>query len=156
MSALTANPATPVLRRNNENLDEARAGRSVGVIFEQLASLDDASSFANEWWPGDDIDSGQTLGLLGRSWWADPSPVSGASSRLALTGYTRDAYGSPIGGCTVKIFRTIDDSLQSSVVSDSNGWYSITTPYADGHYLVVYRAGPPDICGTTVNTLAPG
>ena len=82
-----------------------------------------------------------------------PAPFNG---RLGVAGVTRDVYGSPMGGVSVKLYRTVDDSVQGAVVSDANGVYTVTTPYADGHYIVTYRVGPPDLCGTTINTLAPG
>jgi hypothetical protein len=117
-------------------------------------------TFQNCWWPAPGRDIGDASGgggiLSGTGALFSVYPVAGANGRLALVGYTRDQYGSPLGGCTVKIFRTLDDSLQATIVSDADGLYSITTPYADGHYLIVYKAGPPDICGTTINTLAPG
>lgn len=113
-------------------------------------------SFQTDWWPYGCIDMAWTLGVLDNAHYDSPYPVSGSNGRFAIVGYTRDAYGSPIGGATVKLFRTADDSLQNTVVSDGNGLYSVTSPYADGHYLIVYKAGPPDICGTTVNTLTPG
>lgn len=116
--------------------------------------------FATSWWPGthwgmgcdcfDDSGSYPTYG------WSQPTwSTGGASGRFAYVGYTRDQYGSPIAFATVKCFRTLNDTLQATVQSDAMGFYRITTPYAEGHYLVVYKAGPPDICGTTVNSLLP-
>jgi hypothetical protein len=137
--------------------DDRRAcERLTGEIVAFVDPMDHPGSFRDEWWPSDDMDAGATLGVRGRASWGEVYPVSGANGRLALVGYTRDAYGAPLGGCTVKAFRTSDDSRQATVVSDANGLYTITTPFADGHYLIVYKAGPPDICGTTTNTLAPG
>lgn len=82
-------------------------------------------------------------------------PIAGASSRYGVSGITRDIYGSPLGGVTVKIFKTSDDSLVSKIVSDANtGAYIVTTPYyPDTHYIVTYKAGTPDVFGTSPNTL---
>lgn len=82
-------------------------------------------------------------------------PIAGASSRYGVSGVTRDIYGSPLGGVTVKIFKTSDDSLVSTIVSDANtGAFIVTTPYyPDTHYIVTYKAGSPDTFGTSVNTL---
>lgn len=120
-----------------------------------------ASSFRSPWWPC----SGQLLGdgaadvplLVDRpARWGDIWYASGANGRLAISGVTCDQYFSPVGGVTVKLFRTLDDSLQASVVSEPDGSYLVTTPYSDAHYLVIYKSGTPDLFGTTVNTLVAG
>lgn len=144
--------------------DDQRACMELDVVrFDEIAprgynasALAHGADWTTDWWPAGCFDLAYTLGVLDNAHYDAPYPVSGANGRLALLGYTRDAYGSPMGGATVKLFRTVDDSLQNTVVSDANGLYSVTSPYADGHYLIVYKAGPPDVCGTTVNTLAPG
>lgn len=110
----------------------------------------------NPYWPGCGSCMMDGAGIISTPFEPETDPVSGCNGRLAFVGTTRDEYGSPLPGCVVKVFRTSDDSLQSQVTSDDNGVYTITTPFADSHYLIVYKAGPPDICGTTVNTLAPG
>jgi Carboxypeptidase regulatory-like domain len=120
---------------------------------------DTGCQFAGPWWPSASglID----VGALDDAWGVQPYswgiyyPVSGANGRFAISGVTRDLSGAPLSGVAVKLFRSTDDSLQASVVSDANGYYLATTPYADGHYLVTYKAGPPDVYGTTANTLTP-
>lgn len=79
----------------------------------------------------------------------------GSNGRLAFVGYTRDAYGSPVGGCTVRVFVTSTNELVSRVVSDTNGRYEATSPYFVAHYLVVHKTGAPDIAGASVDTLTP-
>ena len=136
-------------------LDGARYGDISPIFMYDASPLISGDSWVTDWWPGGfGIGGVGIAGTVPR--YESPYPVSGVNGRLALLGYTRDAYGSPLPLATVKLFRTVDDSLQNTVVSDGNGLYSVTTPYADGHYLVVYKAGPPDVCGTTINTLAPG
>ena len=135
-------------------LEDAQYGVIASVLTYDASPLVMGFSWAASWWPG-----GFGIGeasILDNVHYGSPYPVSGVNGRLALLGYTRDAYGSPLPLATVKLFRTVDDSLQNTVVSDGSGLYSVTSPYADGHYLVVYKAGPPDVCGTTINTLAPG
>lgn len=113
------------------------------------------ASYVTPWWPAGCPDFGATLGVLfAESHW-EPYPVSGSNGRYAIVGYTRDAYGSPVAGVTVKLFRTLDDSLQTTVTSDGNGRYVATSAYADAHYAVVRKAGPPDLCGCTLDTLTP-
>lgn len=128
-----------------------------------VADFFGGASYRTPWWPCSGLllgDMGSDVSMLhdrppryGDVWYA-----SGCNGRLAIVGVTRNAYGSAVGGCTVKIFRTNTDELLSTVISDPNtGEYTITTPYyPDGHYLVVYKSGTPDMFGTTVNTLVGG
>lgn len=123
-------------------------------------SVAEAAGFQSPWWPfrgailgGWGFDGSVLLELGGKH--SDTWRSFGTNGRLAFVGVTRDQYGSPLGGCTVRCFRTIGNELVSTVVSDANGNYVATTPYADGHYLVVHKAGPPDIAGASVTTLTP-
>lgn len=117
------------------------------------------TAFGGDWWPADDVcvgDTGGTVaGVIGGYSWGTYSTVSGANARLAIVGIARGYAGSPLAGATVKLFRASDDSLQCTQTSDANGAYTLTTPYADGHYVTMYKAGPPDVSGMTINTLAP-
>lgn len=120
------------------------------------------ASFESEWWPARSNMMGGWDGepsnlLLGEAtWWSWPSTRSGCNGRLGFVGYTRDANGSVLGGCTVKCFRTSSDELVSSVESDANGFYIATTPYSDGHYLVVQKASAtPPVAGASINTITP-
>lgn len=117
--------------------------------------------FESEWWPSRSTFMGGNSGgdqlLVEPPWRAWPYTRSGCNGRLAFTGITRDQYGSPLGGCTVKLFLTSTDEKVAEVVSDANGEYTITTPYhPNGHWISVYKMGSPDTFGTTVNTLIPG
>ena len=73
---------------------------------------------------------------------------------LSISGITKDSVGSVLGGCVVKLYRTVDDALVGTTMSDvTTGEYKFyASPYA-AHYLVAYKAGSPDVAGTTVNTL---
>lgn len=123
-------------------------------------------TFRTPWWPASQAGAflggnGTSVAMLydkltrfGDFWSNHPG---GCNGRLSFVGVTRDQFGSAADGVTVKLFRTSDDRLISQVVSDANGNFTITTPYyPDGHYLVIYKAGTPDIFGTTVNTLIAG
>lgn len=120
----------------------------------------DDTGYITPWWPrGQGLigDYATDVGLLNAVSYGFPETTRGTSSRYGFVGVTRDAYGSPLAGVTVKCFKTSDDSLLSQVVSDENGAFTVTTPYyPDTHYLVCYKAGSPDVEGTTVNTLIGG
>ena len=74
----------------------------------------------------------------------------------SLSGFTRDSGGSALGGATVQLFYTSNDMPAGEVVSDgSTGAYSFAVGPANTYYAVAYKAGSPDVAGTTVNTLAP-
>jgi len=113
--------------------------------------------FRDAWWPrggGFLGDSAVDFGLLEATWWGDIDQAAGASSRFGFTGVTRDALGSAVGTVTVKLFRTTDDALLDTQVSDPNGHFLLNTPYyPDYHYIVAHKSGSPDIDGVTVNTL---
>lgn len=70
-----------------------------------------------------------------------------------ITGTTKDSTGAALGSCTVQLFRTADDSFQSEITSDGSGNFSFTSPGQFTYYIVAYKAGAPDVAGTTVNTL---
>lgn len=119
-----------------------------------------SKSWRTPWWPangGFAGDVGLDISMLDRApWWGDPWLLSGCNGRLAFVGVTRDQYGSPLGGCTVRCFRTSTNELVSTVLSDSNGNYQATSPYADAHFLTVHKSTAPDVAGATIDTLVPG
>lgn len=119
-------------------------------------------AFTSPWWPrgaGLDASGGGMLEAVG---WALPTFYSGAISKMAFIGVTRDAYGSILPSCITKLFKTTDgayagtkDVLLDQTTSDATtGAYTLyTLYYPDAHYIVAYKAGSPDVEGTTVNTL---
>lgn len=69
-----------------------------------------------------------------------------------IVGVSRDAAGSPLGNCVVKVYRTEDDSVVATVQSDGSGNWT-AYPNAPGpYYYVEYKAGSPDVFGTSPNT----
>lgn len=123
---------------------------SEGLEFEQ--------DYVTPWWPGSSFavnDTGISDVLWGNGW-DDPWIFSGCNARLGFVGITRDQYGSPLGGCTVRCFRTSNSELVYQTVSDiTTGEFLVTSPYTDGHFLVVHKTGTPDVCGASVDTLTP-
>jgi hypothetical protein len=80
--------------------------------------------------------------------------TAGAASRVGFVGITRDQYGAPVGSCVVQLFRTSNDLFIMEITSDASGNFLLQSWYSpDTHYIVAYKAGSPDIFGTTVNTL---
>lgn len=73
---------------------------------------------------------------------------------LKITGITRDSTGAPLGNCVVQLLRTIDDVMVEKVVSDGSGFYSFSTVgLAQQYYVTAYKAGAPDVSGSSLNTL---
>jgi hypothetical protein len=74
---------------------------------------------------------------------------------ILISGVTKDSTGAALASCTVQLFRTADDQLVQEFLSDGSGNYA-SSPVGLGqlYYAVAYKAGSPDVAGTTVNTLA--
>ena len=71
-----------------------------------------------------------------------------------LSGITRDSSGVALGGCEVELMLTATDVKVDKVASDTSGNYSFKSgQYGKTYYIVAYKAGSPDVAGTTVNTL---
>lgn len=126
------------------------------VEFVYVGELGDMRT---HWWPGSgglggDAGDAQPIGSV---WRHQPDLTRGSCTRFGVVGVTRDANGAPLGGVNVKLYHTSDDTLVGSVVSDPIGNYTVTTPYyPDPHYIVFYKAGTPDVFGTSPNTLIGG
>lgn len=78
---------------------------------------------------------------------------SGGQQRKKIIGTCRDDTGAALGSCIVQGFRTSDDADAGSMTCDTGGYFEFCTQYTQAHYLVAYKAGSPDVAGTTVNTL---
>jgi hypothetical protein len=84
--------------------------------------------------------------------WQAASKIGG-KFRRAIYGVTVDATGVPLGSCVVKAHRTSDDALVDQQSADPSGKYEVSV-YTEGpFYIDAYKAGSPDVAGTTVNTL---
>lgn len=117
-------------------------------------------TYASPWWPGSGFigERGIDVAIIDPTCkpYESSDITKGRNTRYGVQGVTRDAYGSPLGGCTMKLFRTSDDTLVSSTISDPVGNYLLSTPYyPDAHYVVMYKTGSPDVTGASVNTLIP-
>ena len=79
-------------------------------------------------------------------WWA---------TNRAIAGVSRDSTGAILDSCVVELFITATDQMVRSITSDASGNFSFGNPGAGPFYIVAYKAGSPDVAGTTVNTLQP-
>lgn len=147
MSTLLAAAQPQIILRRNDR-------RLVGVQFQDN---EPPQNFHSPWWPrsgGFVGDLGADVGLLEANLGYEPPEITrGISSRLGFVGVTRDQYGAPLAACTVRVFRTSDGALVHETVSDANGAFLGCAYDTSAYFLVFYKAGSPDVFGTTVNTL---
>lgn len=115
------------------------------------------ASYETQWWPrggGFIGDGGADVGLLEAAWWGEYDTIAGAASRFGFTGVTRDVNGSAVGSVTVKLFRTSDDLLLDTTISDPVGNFLLNTAYyPDAHKIVAHKSGSPDIDGVSPDNL---
>ena len=74
---------------------------------------------------------------------------------MGYSGVSRDNLGAALGNCVIELFRTADDVQMLKTVSDSAGNFRFEVLTRGPHYIVAYKAGSPDVAGTTINTLQP-
>lgn len=113
--------------------------------------------FRSPWWPRSGFLGalGADIGLLGAVQWGPYDVAAGAASRFGFVGVSRDQYGSILGSCDMKLFRSSDTQLIDSTTSDPNsGAFLLNTPYyPDAHWIYQHKTGSPDLDGVSVNTL---
>ena len=73
---------------------------------------------------------------------------------LYISGVTKDSTGAPLANCVVTLYRTANDVCVEEITSDGSGNYAFS-PVGLGqlYYIVAYKAGSPDVAGTTRNDL---
>ena len=69
-----------------------------------------------------------------------------------LVGVSRDSTGVALGTCVVKVFSTVKDVLVASTISDGSGNWTAYPNEPGPYYYVEYKAGSPDVFGTSPNT----
>lgn len=69
-----------------------------------------------------------------------------------IVGVSRDATGAALGSCSIKVFRTTDDVLVATTTSDGSGNWTAYPNQPGPYYFVEYKAGSPDVFGTSPNT----
>jgi hypothetical protein len=80
---------------------------------------------------------------------------SSAPYNFRIAGLTLDSFGALLANCVVHLFYTATDILRAATTSDGNGFYEFRAigGGVEFHYVVAYKAGSPDVAGTTINTL---
>lgn len=76
-----------------------------------------------------------------------------AQSNTRLAGVSRDATGTPLANARVSLCQ--GNVIINTVTSDGGGNYAFNNPGSGPFFIVAYKAGSPDVAGTTVNTLLP-
>lgn len=85
----------------------------------------------------------------------DPALMS-ASAFYKITGVSRDSAGAVLGGATVDLFYSTGDKQRvASTTSDpTTGAFTFTSgDNVSTFFIVYYKAGSPDVAGTTQNNL---
>ena len=73
---------------------------------------------------------------------------------FSISGTTRDSAGTALGSCEVHLFETGTDIEIAQTNSDGAGAFTFVIGNNAGYfYIVAYKAGSPDVAGTSVNTL---
>lgn len=74
---------------------------------------------------------------------------------FSIAGVTQDAGGVAMGSVTVRLFNTATNAVEQTIVSDATtGAYAFVVDKTQRYYTVEYKAGSPDVFGTSANTLA--
>ena len=77
----------------------------------------------------------------------------GGYANFTLAGFTRDSNGAPLPGCKVDLILTAGGVFQSSTISAADGSFKFEIQPPGPYFLVAYKAGAPDVAGTTANNL---
>ena len=80
---------------------------------------------------------------------------TGASRYYFIHGVCVDGSSTPLAACTLDLFLTATDAYVSSGQTDSNGIYSLGTPWLGQNHYIVANYGPNTYVGASVNTLTP-
>lgn len=77
------------------------------------------------------------------------------SVKLMISGVTKDSTGSILGNAVVNLFQNDTDKCLEEVISDEGtGAYSVSSVgLGQNYYVRAYKAGAPDVAGTSRNDL---
>ncbi len=132
--------------------------RSRDRFYERSDATQFPGGFASDYWPGNRGfigDAGADYGITEAVWSRGVARLAhGVASRVGFVGVTRDQYGAPLGGVTCSLFKTDTRAWIMDVVSDADGAFLLQSVYSpDTHFIVFYKAGSPEVFGTTRQAL---
>lgn len=82
--------------------------------------------------------------------------IQGTQTTKFIRGSCLDSASAAVADATLDAFITSTDVKDGAGTSFADGTYAVGVQTAGvSHYVVAYKAGSPDIAGTTVNTLVP-
>lgn len=79
----------------------------------------------------------------------------GSARYYFIHGVCVDGSSNPLAGCTLYLYLTSTRAYVSSGQTDSNGIYSLGTPFTGQNHFVVANYGPNSLVGSSINTLQP-
>ena len=139
-------PSYQVIRRERDH------------IVDRYAATEYPGGYTNAFWPGGaglQGDSATDVAIMQAIW---RGPITrfgwGAASRVGFNGVARDQYGAPLAGVTCSLFRVSDRQWIQDTVSRSGGTFTLVSWYSpDTHFIVFYKAGSPNVFGTSDQNL---
>jgi hypothetical protein len=91
----------------------------------------------------------QSFGSL--AWGAARCRINGTNTRYRIDGIARDAYGTPVPGCTVLCLGQVLGDIVYITTSDTTGAYLCYSPYYGAANIIVSYKAAPDQAGATIN-----
>lgn len=122
-----------------------------------LLVVGEGADFAYNWTPGSLLGScsmAQYLQIPAYDPFLQMTRWSGQSTERRFSGLTVDGSLTPIGGVTVYLFHTINNTLIAQTVSDAGGYYEfLTHAIFDECFLMAQLPGTPNLAGVTANNV---
>lgn len=145
------------MRANNYAASEPVAASYFAVTEVPDEPFADGALWSRPRWCGGEMGMGMLnldAGTNGR--YQQPPQAGGGQQQKKIIGTTRDSGGAVLGSCVVQGFVTSTDVFVGQLASDTAGYFELPTPFVGvAHYLVCYKAGSPDVGGTSLNTIVP-
>lgn len=80
---------------------------------------------------------------------------TGAQRLFFIRGVCVDGSGAPLAAAVLEMYLSVDNTFVSSGTTDSNGIYSLGTPFTGQNHTIVANYGPNTLTGSSVDTLQP-
>lgn len=77
------------------------------------------------------------------------------TTQYSFSGVSRDSAGAILATCQVNVVRTADKVLEVQTVSDGSGNWSVFVTQPRHYFFVEYKAGVPDVFGTSLDDRTP-